>query len=67
MDSRKRAIFKALLWNLLGLATMSSVGFAYTGSAVAGGSLALVNTAIGLFGYVLYERLWAHVAWGRHV
>ncbi|MCB2127810.1 MAG: DUF2061 domain-containing protein [Rhodobacteraceae bacterium] len=67
MDSRKRTLFKALLWNLLGLAAMSAVGFAFTGSAVTGGSLAIANTAIGLVSYVLYERAWLHVAWGRDV
>ncbi len=65
MDSRRRTVTKAVLWNLLGLATMSLVGLALTGSAVLGGTLAAVNTAVGFVCYILYERVWARVAWGR--
>ncbi len=58
---------KAVIWNLLGLASMTLVGVIATGSAAVGGSLALVNTAIGLTLYVLYERIWAGIHWGRNV
>lgn len=65
MDSGRRTVLKAVLWNLLGLLTMSLVGLAMTGSAALGGALAMVNTAVGLVSYVIYERVWARVAWGR--
>ncbi|MEI2805501.1 DUF2061 domain-containing protein [Albidovulum sp.] len=65
MDMRRRTMLKAVLWNLLGLMTMSLVGLAMTGSAALGGAMAVVNTAIGFLAYVLYERAWAGVAWGR--
>lgn len=45
---------------------MTLVGLIATGSAAVGGALALVNTAIGLTMYVIYERVWAGIAWGRH-
>lgn len=65
MDSRKRTIVKAVLWNLIGLAMMALVGFAMTGSAGLGGAMAVVNSVIGLTCYVAYERAWARVGWGR--
>ncbi|MGB3148358.1 MAG: DUF2061 domain-containing protein [Paracoccaceae bacterium] len=65
MDSRKRTFLKAILWNLLGLAMMAGVGYVMTGSLSIGGQLALINAAIGLISYVLYERLWALIPWGR--
>jgi len=65
MDSRKRTILKAILWNLIGLASMALVGLATTGSVAVGGTIALINTAIGLVAYVLYERAWAQIGWGR--
>lgn len=65
MDSGKRTILKAILWNVLGLGSMTAVGLAMTGSAGLGGAMALANTAVGLCCYVVYERLWARVAWGR--
>lgn len=65
METRQRTLVKAVLWNVIGLATMGLVGLAMTGSAALGGTLALVNTGVGLICYVLYERIWAGVGWGR--
>ena len=65
MDSHKRTILKAILWNLLGLATMTAVGLTMTGSAALGGTMAVANTAVGLTCYVIYERVWARIGWGR--
>ena len=65
MESGKRTILKAVLWNVLGLFSMALVGYLATGSAVLGGGLALTNTLIGFITYVLYERLWARIGWGR--
>lgn len=65
METRARTLVKALLWQGLGLVVMGLVGLALTGSVLIGGTIALVNTMIGLVTYVLYERFWAHVVWGR--
>ncbi len=51
----------------MGLAVMTVVGLVATGSAAVGGTLAIVNTAIGLTMYVIYERIWAGISWGRNV
>lgn len=65
METRKRSIVKAVIWNLIGFLSMTLVGLAATGSAKAGGMMALVNTGIGFGAYLLYERLWAQIGWGR--
>lgn len=65
METRRRTLVKAVLWNVLGLLTMSLVGLAMTGSAIVGGTMATINTGIGLCCYILYERVWARVRWGR--
>lgn len=67
MDTRNRTILKAIIWNLIGLACMMVVGFIATGSFAVGGAMALVNAALGLSMYVIYERVWARVSWGRNV
>lgn len=67
METRKRSLVKAVIWNLIGLATMALVGLIATGSAAVGGMLALINTGLGLTMYVIYERIWAGIRWGRHV
>lgn len=65
METRKRTWIKAIGWQALGLLMMTLLGAIFTGSVSAGGALALASTAIGLCTYVLYERLWARIAWGR--
>ncbi|WP_170424354.1 DUF2061 domain-containing protein [Ruegeria arenilitoris] len=67
METRRRSVVKAVLWNAMGLAVMTVVGLVATGSAAVGGTLAIVNTAIGLTMYVIYERIWAGISWGRNV
>ena len=66
METRRRSILKAILWNAIGLAVMAAVGIAFTGSVTAGGAMAAANSAIGLASYFAYERVWAAIAWGRH-
>lgn len=67
MDTRRRTLAKAILWQVIGLVMMSAVGWALTGSAAVGGSIAVINALIGFVTYVLYERLWARIGWGRMV
>lgn len=67
MDTRARTLTKALIWNVIGLAVMAAVGFVATGSFAVGGAMAVVNAVLGLTMYVIYERIWARVSWGRNV
>lgn len=66
METAIRTWVKAGLWALIGLLVMALVGFVAKGSLVAGGAMAVVNTAIGFVTDVIYERIWARVSWGRH-
>ncbi len=66
METKRRSLIKALIWNALGLAVMSLVGFLATGSAAVGGAMAVTNTAIGFVMYLFYERIWSAIRWGRH-
>jgi len=65
MDSAKRTVLKAIIWQITGVFTMGLVGAFITGSAVQGLGLALANTAVGTVTYIMYERFWARVHWGR--
>ncbi len=65
MDTQRRTLVKAVVWNVIGLAMMSLVGLIMTGSAMIGGTIALINTALGLSMYFAYERVWARIHWGR--
>ncbi|MGR3461632.1 MAG: DUF2061 domain-containing protein [Roseovarius sp.] len=65
METRLRSIVKAVIWNLLGLSVMAIVGLIVTGSLAAGGMMAAINTAIGFATYLIYERVWSRIHWGR--
>ena len=65
MDGKYRSIVKALLWTLLGVITMALVGLIFTGSLATGGMMALINASLGFVCYLIYERIWARIAWGR--
>jgi len=67
METRRRTLVKAIIWNLIGLASMYIVGYLATGSVAVGGSIAVVNTVLGLCCYLVYERVWTRIRWGRHV
>lgn len=66
METRLRSAVKGVVWTLLGLFTMSLVGSIVTGSATAGGLMAAINSALGFTLYLVYERVWARIRWGRH-
>lgn len=65
MDTQKRSIVKAVIWNVIGIVSMSVVGVLATGSAALGGKMALINTGLGFCMYLIYERVWSRVRWGR--
>ncbi|MEX0287363.1 MAG: DUF2061 domain-containing protein [Paracoccaceae bacterium] len=66
METRKRTVLKALIWNLIGLISMSLVGLAMTGSIAVGAVTAAINGALGFTMYFAYERVWGQVRWGLH-
>ncbi len=65
MDEPKRTLAKAVSWQINGFLAMLVIGYLFTGSLSAGGGLAAVTTVAGFVNYVLHERVWARVAWGR--
>ncbi|MGP6087107.1 DUF2061 domain-containing protein [Antarctobacter jejuensis] len=66
METRARTLVKSILWTLLGLVVMVGVGFAFTGSLAVGGGMAAINAVLGFLTYLVYERVWAGIRWGRH-
>ena len=65
METPIRSIAKAATWQASGLAVMTAITFAATGSLATGGLVALIGAGVGTVLYVLHERLWARVRWGR--
>lgn len=67
METRRRSLVKAVIWNVIGLFSMACVGILTTGSVTAGGVMAVINTVMGFTLYLIYERVWSGIRWGRHV
>lgn len=65
MESPARSIVKAITWQLLGLFTMTALAWLATGSLVAAGGLAISGALSGFVCFILHERLWARISWGR--
>lgn len=65
MDTTKRLITKSITWQLAGLVTMTLIGFLFTNSFTAGGSIAIAGSIVGFLSYFFHEMLWAKVKWGR--
>lgn len=65
METARRTLVKALVWQALGLVVMALVGWAFTGSVALAGGMAAANMAIGFATYLIHERIWARVRWGR--
>lgn len=65
METRRRTLVKAIVWQGLGLVMMLLVGWLVTGSIGLAGGLALANMALGFLCYVLHERIWAGIRWGK--
>ncbi|MFT4716386.1 MAG: putative membrane protein [Paracoccaceae bacterium] len=65
MDTSQRSLLKAAIWQVAGLLVMIVIGYLYTGSLASGGTLAALNGGVGMVNYLVYERIWARISWGR--
>ncbi|NKB76287.1 MAG: DUF2061 domain-containing protein [Gammaproteobacteria bacterium] len=65
MESTQRTISKAISWQLLGLVIMSLIGFCFTGSITGALTLSLTSMLSGLIFYVIHEKIWQRIQWGK--
>ena len=65
MDTHQRLFVKALTWQIAGFFVMLAIGWFFTGSVSAGGSIAIAGTITGFCAYFLHELLWSRISWGR--
>ena len=65
LETKRRTLVKAAVWQLLGFATMTLTGWIVTGSAAQGGAIAVTGAICGFVVYFLHERVWSQVRWGQ--
>ena len=65
MDTKRRTLVKAFVWQIMGLVTMSLIGWIVTGSVAQSSSIAVIGTICSFVTYIFHERVWSRVRWGR--
>ena len=65
METTARTFVKAVTWQAVGIMVMAVTSFAVTGSWWKATVLSMSSCTISLFIYLLHERIWQKVAWGR--
>ena len=65
MDTKCRTMAKALTWQLIGLFSMTLLGYLVTGSIAEGGTVAASSAVLGTVSYLFHERVWERIKWGR--
>ena len=65
MEHTARTLTKAITWQCIGFFMMAAVNYFYLGNLSQGLGLSALLTLIGLVSYVLHERLWSGIRWGR--
>ena len=65
METKSRTWAKALSWQATGIVVTCLIGYYYTGSMATAFSLASISSVSGLLMYVLHEKVWQKVRWGK--
>jgi len=65
MDSTRRIILKAITWQILGVITMTALSYPHTGSLTIALTLSVSTSAAGFVSFLVHERIWNSVRWGR--
>jgi uncharacterized membrane protein len=55
---KKILLYKAIVWNIIGLVMTSIISYLWFGSWIQSLSFSLVLIIISIFTYVLYELVW---------
>jgi uncharacterized membrane protein len=66
-ETLRRSIAKSLVWRATGILILGTLSYLLTGDWREAGAIAVTFNAISMSLYVLHERIWNRVQWGRHV
>ncbi len=65
METMVRTVVKAATWQGLGILTMTALSYPQTGSLTGALSIAVSASASGFVFYLVHEKIWNAVRWGR--
>lgn len=65
MDTTSRTIVKSVTWQAMGIVSMTALSYPHTQSLIAALSLAVSASATGFVFFLVHEKVWNAVRWGR--
>ena len=65
MESTARSIAKAISWRIAGTASTFIVTYLVLGDITISGTIAFVQLVLNTLLYIVHERIWNRVTWGR--
>lgn len=66
METMVRTVVKAATWQGLGILTMTALSYPQAGSLSGALSIAVSASASGFVFYLVHEKVWNAVRWGRN-
>lgn len=67
MESTRRSILKAVSYRIVGTLTTAGIVMAVVGKVEVAAAIGLTDTIFKIFVYVLHERAWNKITFGREV
>ena len=61
----RRSIVKAVTWRVIAFSITFGMAYVFTGDCKISGAIGACESGVKLFSYVLHERIWQHVSWGK--
>lgn len=67
METTRRSVAKAVSYRVFGTLTTTALVLAMVGKLEMAAAIGLSDTVIKIFAYVIHERAWARIGFGREV
>jgi uncharacterized membrane protein len=64
-DTASRSLVKTLTWRVTGSSSTFAIAYLITGSLGASSGIAVVQMIVNTVLYLIHERAWSRVHWGR--
>jgi len=64
-DSLKRSVAKAVSWRFFSVCFTVLISFLIIGSFAVAATIGVIDTIIKLFAYLVHERVWDRISFGR--
>lgn len=64
-ETTSRSLVKTLTWRITGSSSTFAIAYLITGSLGASSGIAIVQMIVNTVLYLVHERAWSRISWGR--